>query len=202
MNEPHHSQHELGPEPAAHDVAAGHELSDVSVGGLIMFLAGLVISLAVVVVAVAGIFVLLMRQAEKSDPPQPPLANLRSKDPPAPRLQESPALDMRQSDAEQAAALHETRWIDKEAKVVQLPIARAMQLVVERGLPDWPGVENETQQSQTDEAAGKEKKSGDDVPGNGKNSDAKARETVAEPQPSDVKPQDNSDQAKPAKEKP
>jgi hypothetical protein len=201
MNEPHHSQHELGPEPAVPDAAAGHELSDVSIGGLITFLAGLVVSLAVVVMAVAGMFVLLMRQAEKADPPQPPLADLRAKDPPAPRLQEAPALDMRKSEAEQAAALRETRWIDKEAKVVQLPIERAMQLVVERGLPDWPSVESDGKQSKTDEAAGKEKKQADDIPGSGKNPDAKARESVPEQQPSDLKPQDHSDKPKPAEEK-
>jgi hypothetical protein len=150
MNEPDHQQHELGPEPAPADLAAGHELSDVSIGGLVTFLAGLVISLAVVVIAVAGLFVWLMRQADRADPPQPPLAELRAKQPPAPRLQESPAREMRHLAAEQAALLKHTTWIDKERKIVQIPIERAMDMVAKRGLPDWPRVEVDAKQSPSD----------------------------------------------------
>jgi hypothetical protein len=156
MNEPHHQQHELGPEPAASDVAAGHELSDVSIRGLVTFLAGLVIALAVVVVAVAGMFVLLMRRAEQADPPQPPLAGLREKEPPSPRLQESPAREMERLAAEQDAAIAQTKWIDKDKKVVQIPIEQAMKLVAERGLPDWPRVEVDAKRSEAKEPAKKE----------------------------------------------
>jgi hypothetical protein len=43
--------------------------------------------------------------------------------------------------AEQDTALRESTWIDKEQQVVRIPIDRAMQLVVDRGLPDWPRAE-------------------------------------------------------------
>ena len=141
MNEPHHQQHELGPEPAAADLAAGHEISDVNIGGLIKFLVGLVVSLVIVVLAVAWLFDLLADRAADADPPKSRLANLRDTVPPAPRLQESPAFDMRVMRDEQAAALSQTRWIDQQTKVVQIPVERAMQLIAERGLPDWPPVE-------------------------------------------------------------
>ncbi len=141
MNEPHHHQHELGPEPAAADLAAGHEISDVSIGGLIKFLAGLVVSLIIVVLAVAWLFDLLADRAAEADPPKSRLAKLRDTVPPAPRLQESPAFEMRMMRDEQAAALGQTRWIDQQTKVVQVPVERAMQLIAERGLPDWPAVE-------------------------------------------------------------
>jgi hypothetical protein len=153
MNEPDHQQHELGPEPAAADVAAGHELSDVSIRGLVTFLAGLVISLAVVVIAVAGMFVWLMREAEEADPPQPPLANLRAKQPPAPRLQESPAHEMEDLAKAQAAVLRQTKWVDEQQKIVRIPIERAMEMVAKRGLPDWPRVEVDAKQSSPQDTA-------------------------------------------------
>ena len=185
MNEPHHQQHELGPEPAPIDVAMGHEVSDVSIRGLVTFLVGLVVSLAVVVLAVAFMFVLLVRRAKEADPPESPLAKLREADPPAPNLQQSPAFDMRVMRAEQSAALNETRWIDREANVVQMPIERAMRLIAERGFPDWPAAEAKP----SPDNAAEKKPRGDDVPGTGKNPDAKTRDPAAEKQPSDVTPQ-------------
>jgi hypothetical protein len=145
MNEPDHQQHELGPEPAPTDVAAGYEVSDVNIRGLVMFLVGLIVSMAVVVFAIAGFFFFLDARVEKLDPPRPPLADLRPKTVPAPQLQESPARDMQTLLVQQEAALGETKWIDKEQDVVQIPIERAMQLVVERGLPDWPRVKDEVE---------------------------------------------------------
>jgi hypothetical protein len=173
----------------------GHEVSDVSIPGLVTFLVGLVVSLAVVVLAVALMFVLLVRRAQQADPPQSPLAELRDEAPPAPHLQQSPAFDMRIMREEQTASLKETRWIDKDAKVVQMPIERAMQLIAERGFPDWPSAEV----TPSADNAAEKKPSADDVPGTGKNPDAEPRDPAAEEQPSDVKPP-NNDQAPPAKE--
>jgi hypothetical protein len=150
----------------------------------VTFLAGLVISLAVVVIAVAGMFVWLMRQAEEADPPQPPLAELRAKQPPAPRLQELPARDMENLVAEQAAVLKETKWIDQERKIVQIPIERAMEMVAKKGLPDWPRVEVDAKQSSSDETD--RNKRTEDKPS--KDADAKSRESPDSEKPADDKP--------------
>jgi hypothetical protein len=187
MNEPHHKQHELGPEPASADLAAGHEVSDVSIRGLVTFLVGLVVSLAVVVLAVAWMFVLLVRRAQQEDPPKSPLAELRETDPPAPNLQQSPAFDMRIMRDEQNAALQRTRWIDKEAQIIQIPVERAMELVANRRLPDWPPAEVK----QSPERDKEQSSPADDTPGTGKNSDAKSRDPVEEKQPSDVTPKND-----------
>ncbi len=195
MNEPHHKQHELGPEPAPIDVAMGHEVSDVSIRGLVTFLVGLVVSLAVVVLAVAFMFELLVWRAKEADPPASPLTGLRETDPPAPHLQQSPAFDMRVMRDEQIATLKQTRWIDRDAKVVQIPIERAMQLIAERGFPDWPSAEVKP----APENAAEKKPRADDVPGTGKNPDAETRDPAVEKQPSDVTPQKN-DPPQPAAE--
>jgi hypothetical protein len=186
MNEPQHHQHELGAEPAASDVAAGHELSDVSVRGLVTFLAGLVISLAVVVIAVAGMFVWLMRKADDADPPQPPLAELRAKQPPSPRLQASPAREMEVLARQQAALLEQTKRVDEQQKIVRIPIAQAMQIVTTRGLPDWPRVEPDTKQTPPEDNL--QQKQGDDTPATDQSPDAKSQEKPDTEKSSDDKP--------------
>jgi hypothetical protein len=186
MNEPEHQQHELGPEPTRADVAAGHELSDVSIGGLVMFLAGLVVSLAVVVIAVAGMFVWLMRQAEEADPPQPPLAELRVKQPPAPRLQQSPAHEMEQLAGEQTAVLEQTNWVDQQRKIVRIPIERAMETVATRGLPDWPRVEPETTSTSANDA--QKKKPGGDAAAAKESGDEKSQQQPSTEKSADETP--------------
>jgi hypothetical protein len=196
MNEPHHQQHELGPEPAAPDLVAGHEVSDVSIRGLVTFLVGLVVSLAVVVLAIAWMFVLLVRRANEADPPESPVAKLREAGPPSPHLQQSPAFDMRVMREEQTAALKRTRWIDKEAQVVQIPVQRAIELVAERGLPDWPRADVKPPPGKDNKQDGRP----DDVPGAGKNADAKSRDPGREKQPSDVSPAKNGQSKKPGED--
>ncbi len=195
-------EHGATDEPLSADVAAGHELSDVNIRGLLVFLAALVVSLAVTVFAIAWLFSFLTARALEQDPAPPPLADLREKKPPAPRLQESPKFDLQRMQDQQETALKRTRWIDRQAKVVQIPIDRAMQLVAERGLPDWPRAEVE-KSAGNDKATGNDKstgnetkrgeekagqRSGEPPPGTGKNPAAKSREAVPEKQESDVLP--------------
>jgi hypothetical protein len=55
--------------------------------------------------------------------------------PPAPRLQVTTAVDLAELRRKEEAALMTYGWIDKNAGVVRLPIGRAIDLIVERGLP-------------------------------------------------------------------
>ena len=54
---------------------------------------------------------------------------------PEPRLQVNEQLTLAQQREREAAQLHRYAWVDQAAGVVQIPIDRAMELVVERGLP-------------------------------------------------------------------
>jgi hypothetical protein len=55
--------------------------------------------------------------------------------PPAPRLQVVPAQQLQQGRAAAEESLRSYGWVDKEAGIVRIPITRAMELLVERGLP-------------------------------------------------------------------
>lgn len=55
--------------------------------------------------------------------------------PAAPRLQANPRAELEAYQAAQRELLSTYGWIDPEQELVHIPIERAMQLVVERGLP-------------------------------------------------------------------
>ena len=64
-------------------------------------------------------------------PARPSSANFA----PLPRLQLSPPGDLQSFRAREEAELHSYGWIDRTAGVVRIPIERAMDLVLQQGLP-------------------------------------------------------------------
>jgi hypothetical protein len=64
-------------------------------------------------------------------------ANLQQ--PPAPRLQVRPASDLERLRSYESEQLQTSGWIDRDHGIVYVPIAQAMQRLVDRGLPGWPG---------------------------------------------------------------
>lgn len=54
-----------------------------------------------------------------------------------PALQVNPGGDLLQFQRKQKHRLESYGWIDPRAGIIQLPIERAMQLIVEQGLPTW-----------------------------------------------------------------
>ena len=136
------------PDPAS--ASAMHETTDVQ--SRPMVLSALVLAVAVALVCAFLIWFVrrLEGQAKRHDPQLSPL--IGSQSPPAPRLQDSPADDLVRLRAAESRALSGYRWIDKERGVVQLPIDRAMDLLLEEGLPetkaDVPRVESEESKEQ------------------------------------------------------
>ncbi len=60
---------------------------------------------------------------------------LRPAEFPGPRLQISPRADLKEFRARDEARLHGYGWVNRNAGTVRIPIERAMDLLVERGLP-------------------------------------------------------------------
>ena len=120
--------------PAVH-----HEESDVDIGAIFKIGTGLVILAAVVYVMVWLVFVYFNRREATNLKVQYPLAagqELRL--PPAPRLQVTPRQDLRDLRAREDQILNSYQWVDRSAGIVRIPIAEAMKLTVERGLPVRP----------------------------------------------------------------
>jgi hypothetical protein len=57
--------------------------------------------------------------------------------PPAPRLQSDPNLDLAKLRREEAERLSTYGWVNRAQGVVRIPIARAIELTAARGIPHW-----------------------------------------------------------------
>ena len=130
------------------DVA--HEESDVSIRPIAWFMAWLTIATAVVMLLMIGLYRYLDNQANKQDAQQrSPLAGERNPIPPQPILQlgptaagqktpppenNSPTAEVNLTRDQEKLKLEHYTWVDESKGVVGLPIDRAEELLLERGL--------------------------------------------------------------------
>jgi len=119
---------------ATEPVHASYEANRVGSRPIFIFGAVLVVITAIILLAMGGLFWRFSRQAAKTDPRPPLLANTRQP-PPAPRLQISPIQDLQTIQAAEAEILSGYGWVDRANGVVRIPISRALDLLIERGLP-------------------------------------------------------------------
>ncbi|HVX16364.1 MAG TPA: hypothetical protein VHC22_34580 [Pirellulales bacterium] len=113
--------------------AAQHETTDVRGRPMVLAALALAASVALVCLFLIWFFGRLDAGAKQHDPRLSPLAGDQS--PPTPRLQTNPAKDLESMRKAEERALSTYRWIDKERGVVQLPVERAIDLLVAEGLP-------------------------------------------------------------------
>jgi hypothetical protein len=111
-----------------------HEESDVNVRGIFVFAAGLAIVAIMIHLAVLGLFEYFDGR-EAGGPAQHRLAAEEPRLPPEPRLQIAPRQDLANFRAREDEILNGYHWVDKQAGIVRIPIAEAMKLTVQRGLP-------------------------------------------------------------------
>lgn len=113
---------------------SGHEKTDASPRGLIYFAAVIAVILAVV----ALLLIVLFKHFQKTEPAGSFVATpfeAVEPTPPSPRIQPDPRVDMRTYADSQEKLLNTYGWIDRQNGIVRLPIDRAMELLLERGLP-------------------------------------------------------------------
>ncbi|MEX2270686.1 MAG: hypothetical protein WD690_04415 [Vicinamibacterales bacterium] len=116
-------------------VRAGRELADVSLSTMIRHGIYLVIVCVAVWLAMAGMFKLFMGRLNDRDPQVSSLARPAGEAPPAPRLLTNEPLNLEQFLAREAQVLDQYGVIDQGGGAVHLPIERAKEILLERGLP-------------------------------------------------------------------
>lgn len=138
MAHEHFSHPEPPASPGMKDVAlvVGHEERDIHALPIVFAVFALtVVSIAAIVAMYVLFNVLAAEQARNTTVPSPLAAEYGLKEPPEPRLQSDPLLDLQKLRARDAERLSTYAWVDRDAGVVQLPIERAIELLATRGLP-------------------------------------------------------------------
>jgi len=119
-------------DPSHHD----HEHKDVDVVSLFTIVLTLFLSTAIVVLVVT----IMMHYFQSSEPSltsgQANIPVTRAQEFPPPRLEVKPGASLAEFRAAEEFDLNSYGWIDQNKGTVRIPIDRAMQLILERGLPD------------------------------------------------------------------
>jgi len=143
MSTEQHGPSPLTGRPVHHDVA--FDPRDIRPSSVLAFLFYLAVSVVVTMLVCWGVWSYLTARNLALQPPLPPVrGNSSMPYPPEPRLQDSmmhptdPQQDMRDKLARDNAALEQTRWVDQQSGLAQIPIEEAMKIVAHKGLPAWP----------------------------------------------------------------
>ena len=144
---------EYGPNPPG----ATYEHSDIDPSIGFKFALWLAVAMITSAALVYGAFWYFRNQAVARDAEvrQFPLAAGVVKDPPVPRLQTQPFRDINMLRQDEAKKLESYAWVDKEGGIVRMPIERAMELTIERGLPARAGSSNDVGRIIMDSSAGR-----------------------------------------------
>jgi hypothetical protein len=118
---------------APHIPGIGHEHADIRARPIVLAGIGLALVLVLVTGLMLGFFDALATRAARSSPPANPLAAAAGpRLPPEPRLQVHPVRDLRELREAENNLLDHYGWVDQQAGVVRIPIARAIDLLAAR----------------------------------------------------------------------
>ena len=132
MSEPHQDPH------APHDEFD----REIGVGGIARFGLGLAIVIVISGLVTWWVFVRLRGDEESRDlPPSPIVQREGVPEIPEPRLQTTPERDLAALRAEERQWLESYAWMDRDAGIARIPIARAIELLLQRGLPTRSGAQ-------------------------------------------------------------
>ena len=115
--------------------SAGYERRDANLSALLQFGFWLAVLLAVTLGGMKWTFGYFSRTEPLGSPASPLVKPDARVLPPSPRLQSQPHLELKDYCEAQVAKVNSYAWVDERSGVVRVPVDRAMDLVLDRGLP-------------------------------------------------------------------
>jgi hypothetical protein len=128
---------------------ADFERQDLAPKPILIFLIALAVGCVVVAIVLKGMYSYLDVYENNHEPVQSPLVQQTTADTrtvlsgditkfPQPRLETDERREINDFREQEDETLNSYGWVDQQAGVVRIPIDRAMQLLVQRGLPSRP----------------------------------------------------------------
>jgi hypothetical protein len=121
-----------------------YEPGDIDASFLAKFGIGMVFLVIVFCFGLWGLFDYMAHRAAEIEGP-PLRANVKLPSPPQPALQKAPAADYQTFLAEEQRQMEQYGWVDPDKGIVRIPVARAMELTLQKGLPVLPPQESKAQ---------------------------------------------------------
>lgn len=112
----------------------GHETRDINVRVVMWFAIGLIVAAVIIHIALGAIFAFLSKAHPSPEAPSRVVVEPRIIAP-EPHLQTNPSVDLTEFREAEENKLNSYGWVDKRGGIVRIPIERAMDLIVQRGLP-------------------------------------------------------------------
>jgi hypothetical protein len=126
-----------GPDPAEFD-------RDLDLRGVLSFGIGLALTMIVVLGMVWLLLAFWKERQIARDPGPSPIAGANvPRPPPEPRLQSSPVRDMEELRAREDSVLTTYGWVDRREGIARIPIDRAIEVLLEKGLSSPPPAPSE-----------------------------------------------------------
>ncbi len=124
---------------------AGHEHTDANVWLIVQFAIWLTIAAIITHLLMWGLFELFVKTRNDAAPAAEfPLAAQQERRLPAgPRLQAIPANEIFEFRQRENAELNDYGWVDRNAGTVHIPIEKAKELLLQRGLPSRPAASDD-----------------------------------------------------------
>ncbi len=120
-----------------------HEYRDINFRGVIQFAVVLAILIVVSMLAMWGMFELFEAHTAENDPAPSPMKDT-ARMAPDPALQHDPVTDLKKFRAQQDSITTTYGWVDKQQGIVRIPVERAMEIVLQQGLPTYVMTADET----------------------------------------------------------
>ncbi len=119
-----------------------YERSDARPRAILEYGAGLVVLVVAALVVMAWLYTFLSQREQRLDRTASPLAEGPSA-PQGPRLQANPSIDLKTLRDQEKARLESYGWVDKDLGVVHIPIDKATDVILQRGLPTRQSAESQ-----------------------------------------------------------
>jgi hypothetical protein len=142
MSEPKHPQTQADKDPTLD--------GELNVRLLVWSTAGLLLIIAIAIVAMWSLGFGIKDRLVASDPPPPLLPEARIEHrPPGPNLQVDPRQQLLDLRADEERLLATYGWVDETQGLARVPIDKAMDLLVEQGLPTPPTTPEPSEEAST-----------------------------------------------------
>ncbi len=113
----------------------GHEDTTIPVRGIVIAAISLVVTVVVCQLVLAWWWRTFKAEENKAEMLHPGRQEIDVAQFPQPRLQESPPVELVQMVREEKARIASYGWVDPKAGIARIPVDRAMEILVEKGLP-------------------------------------------------------------------